>query len=155
MGLSILVLEAAGLGLAALLIHYVYNYFTTPLKDIPGPFWAKFSNIWRLVDHFNATQIVNQQRLHDQLGSAVRIGPNFVSLSDPDLIKTVYSTRGNFLKVSRPYILRCVKSIDKVRATSMPSTTPFKMAIPSRMCLALEIMLSMANTCALFKNSIR
>ncbi|KAI1859053.1 hypothetical protein JX265_010530 [Neoarthrinium moseri] len=28
----------------------------------------------------------------------LRIGPNIVSLSDPDLLKTVYSTRGEFLK---------------------------------------------------------
>ncbi|CAG8980606.1 hypothetical protein HYALB_00013761, partial [Hymenoscyphus albidus] len=36
--------------------------------------------------------------LHGKHGPAVRIGPNVVSLSDPHLIKTVYSTRGNFLK---------------------------------------------------------
>ncbi|KAI0004697.1 cytochrome P450 [Xylariaceae sp. FL0662B] len=92
------VIALAGLGVVAVVLHYLVSYFTSPLKDIPGPFWAKFTNLWRFIDHYNATQPITQRRLHEQLGPAVRIGPNIVSLSDPSLLKTIYSTRGNFIK---------------------------------------------------------
>ncbi|KAG8159003.1 hypothetical protein KVR01_011446 [Diaporthe batatas] len=88
----------AGIALGVIVVRHVLAYLTSPLKDIPGPFLAKFTNIWRLIDHYNATQISTQRRLHEKLGPAVRIGPNVVSLSDPTLLKTVYSTRGEYLK---------------------------------------------------------
>ncbi|KAK2602592.1 hypothetical protein N8I77_009110 [Diaporthe amygdali] len=88
----------AGFGLGFLVLSHVVAYLRSPLKDIPGPLLAKFTNVWRLIDHYNATQISTQRRLHEKLGPAVRIGPNVVSLSDPKLLKTVYSTRGDYLK---------------------------------------------------------
>ncbi|CAG8954438.1 hypothetical protein HYFRA_00006065 [Hymenoscyphus fraxineus] len=84
--------------LAAFLLRILHSILFSPLRHIPGPFWARFTNLWRLIDHYNATQIITQRHLHEKHGPAVRIGPNAVSLSDPHLIKTVYSTRGNFLK---------------------------------------------------------
>lgn len=92
----------AGTGLGLLIVSYVVAYIRSPLKDIPGPFLAKVTNVWRLIDHYKATQISTQRRLHEELGPAVRIGPNVVSLSDPTLLKTVYSTRGEFVKVRDP-----------------------------------------------------
>lgn len=93
-------LQLTSFGLLGFIVFYLVAYLRSPLKDIPGPFFAKFTNWWRFFDHYNATQTLTQRRLHENLGSAVRIGPNFVSLNDPALLKTVYSTRGSFLKVS-------------------------------------------------------
>lgn len=95
----------AGIGLGLLVVSHVVAYLRSPLKDIPGPLLAKFTNLWRLIDHYKATQIGTQRRLHEELGPAVRIGPNVVSLSDPALLKKVYSTRGEYLKVCRPQII--------------------------------------------------
>lgn len=92
----------AGIGLGILVVSHVVAYIRSPLQDIPGPVLAKFTNMWRLIDHYNATQISTQRRLHEELGPAVRIGPNVVSLSDPKLLKTVYSTRGEYIKVRHP-----------------------------------------------------
>lgn len=94
----------AGIGLGILVLHHVVAYIRSPLKDIPGPVLAKFTNVWRLIDHYNATQISTQRRLHEELGPAVRIGPNTVSLSDPTLLKTVYSTRGEYIKVRHSWL---------------------------------------------------
>ncbi|KAK7708535.1 hypothetical protein SLS64_006637 [Diaporthe eres] len=88
----------AGVGLGVLIVSHVVAYLRSPLNDIPGPFLAKLTNVWRLIDHYKATQISTQRRLHDEFGPAVRIGPNVVSLSDPTLLKTVYSTRGEYIK---------------------------------------------------------
>ena len=100
MGLLALLLKAISLSFVVLVGSYIYSYLASPLRSIPGPFWASFSNFWRLINHYNGTQIAIQQKLHEELGPAVRIGPNFVSLSDPALIKTVYSTRGDYFKVN-------------------------------------------------------
>jgi hypothetical protein len=74
--------------------------FYSPLKSIPGPFLAKFTNLWRLLDTYNGRAELTQRTLHEKYGPAVRIGPNAVSLSDPSLLRTIYNIRGDFLKVS-------------------------------------------------------
>lgn len=98
------------LGQLALLVpillfsHLVWFYVQSPLKHIPGPFLARFTNIWRLMIQMTGRSHRTQSRLHERHGSAVRLGPNLVSLSDPSLIKVVYDARGNFVKV-RQFIL--------------------------------------------------
>ncbi|KAF2711911.1 cytochrome P450 [Pleomassaria siparia CBS 279.74] len=77
---------------------YIIPYLRSPLKSLPGPFFAKFTNLWRLFSHYKQTHIETQQALHDKYGDAVRIGPNVVSIADPALVKTIYSTRGTFIK---------------------------------------------------------
>lgn len=85
---------------SALLVFYLaVSYYSSPLRSIPGPFLAKFTDAWRVMDYWKHTQIHSHRELHRRLGPAVRIGPNMVSLSDPSLLKKIYDTRGNFLKV--------------------------------------------------------
>ncbi|KPM36174.1 hypothetical protein AK830_g10395 [Neonectria ditissima] len=81
MGLGSLAIEAIALCPALLFCRLFITHLKSPLKAFPGPFWAKFTD-----------------QLHDRLGPAVRIGPNMISLSDPGLLKTVYSTRGDYAK---------------------------------------------------------
>lgn len=94
-----LVIQAL-LGLTTLFItNLLWSYYNSPLKPIPGPFVAKFTNLWRFFDVWGGRPELTLRKLHQRYGSAVRIGPNIVSLSDPRLIKTIYSTRGEYLKV--------------------------------------------------------
>lgn len=85
----------------ALLTSFILTYIRSPLKNIPGPFLAKFSNLWRFFNHYQKAHIETQIALHEKYGDAVRIGPNVVSVADPGLVKNIYSTRGTFLKVCR------------------------------------------------------
>lgn len=96
---AIVVAVAAGIAIIFFVIHTIVSYRGSPLRSIPGPFWAKFTDLWRLLDFCRATQIQTQQELHRKLGTAVRLGPNMVSLSDPSLLKQIYGTRGEFVKV--------------------------------------------------------
>ncbi|KAM0543294.1 hypothetical protein ACHAPJ_012378 [Fusarium lateritium] len=98
MVLESLAAKALCLGFVLFGLRTLILYLTSPLKSFPGPFWAKFTDIWRLWDYWKTTQIQSHQELHKKLGPAVRIGPNMISLSDPGLLKAVYSTRGNFVK---------------------------------------------------------
>ncbi|EOA80752.1 uncharacterized protein SETTUDRAFT_100442 [Exserohilum turcica Et28A] len=96
MGLTGLLVKALGLGVVFLITQYVFAYLQSPLKSIPGPFLAKFSNIWRFFNHYGQTHIETQRKLHEEHGDIVRLGPNVVSIADASLIKTIYNTRGTF-----------------------------------------------------------
>ena len=100
MALAGLFVKAIGLGAVLLVTRYVLAYLQSPLKSIPGPFLAKFSDIWRFLNHYGQTHIETQRKLHEQHGDIVRLGPNTVSVADASLIKTIYNTRGTYLKVS-------------------------------------------------------
>ncbi|KAF2997744.1 hypothetical protein E8E14_004496 [Neopestalotiopsis sp. 37M] len=86
------------IGITAVILHLLTTAQRSGLRRIPGPFLAKVTDLWRLFDHWRGTHVETQRALHEKYGPAVRIGPNAVSLSDPALLKTVYSTRGEFAK---------------------------------------------------------
>lgn len=78
----------------------LWSYLRSPtLIAIPGPLVAKFTNLWRLISAYRGLTAVYSRRLHERHGTAVRLGPNLVSLSDPKLIKTLYSFKGDYKKV--------------------------------------------------------
>jgi hypothetical protein len=72
----------------------------SPLRAFPGPLAARFTNIWRAIattsGHIDRTNV----EWHRQYGSAVRVGPNTISISDPNLIRTIYATKNAWPKVT-------------------------------------------------------
>lgn len=100
MGYIMPVARLTVLVVVSLLAYYIICYILTPLKDIPGPFLAKFTNFWRVYDYYHLISPETQKRLHGKHGPAVRLGPNLVSLNDPAMIPIIYNARGTFPKVS-------------------------------------------------------
>ena len=90
------------LGLALVALGLVVHLFRVywRLRHIPGPFWAKFTNLQRVrwVLTWRAHEFY--QQAHAKYGDAVRFGPNMVSLANPEWISTVYPTRPGFPKAS-------------------------------------------------------
>jgi hypothetical protein len=80
-------------------VYDAWNYFRSPLKNIPGPFLAKLTHLWRLVLVSGKQSSLTLRELHNRYGPVVRIGPNVLSLADPKWIRIVYATRGGFEKV--------------------------------------------------------
>ena len=81
-------------------LYAIYHVFTDTLKAFPGPLFARFTNLWRMyVSSLGHAPLVNR-KLHDRFGPAVRMGPNMISLSDVELIKTVYANDEQYIKVS-------------------------------------------------------
>lgn len=109
------VAQVTGPIMAAILAYYLICYLTSPLKDIPGPFLAKFTNLWRVYDYYHLVSPETQKMLHAKHGIAVRLGPNLVSLNEPSLISIVYNTRGTFRKVCGS-----LKFIIRARASEKP-----------------------------------
>ena len=97
--------QVTGLVVAAVLAYYIICYLTSPLKDIPGPFIAKFTNFWRVYDYYRFISPETQKKLHAKHGLAVRLSPNLVALNDPALISIIYNTRGTFRKVCASFTL--------------------------------------------------
>ncbi|TVY71200.1 Cytochrome P450 monooxygenase andK [Lachnellula suecica] len=95
--LSIL-LQSLGTVLTLVITQLLWTYFRSPIKNIPGPFLAKFTNLWRLFDTYGGRAELTHQTVHEKYGFAVRLGPNIVSLNDPKLLKIIYNTRGDYLK---------------------------------------------------------
>ncbi|KAI7650593.1 hypothetical protein KC318_g16329, partial [Hortaea werneckii] len=92
-------LFALAAGSSFVAVSYIlWQCFYSPLSGFPGPFAARFTNLWRAIDVACGRPDVTQKALHQQYGSAVRLRPNVISLSDPELKKTIYNVKGNFEK---------------------------------------------------------
>ena len=104
--LLLVALQSLGGLLLLAIIQLSWTYFTTPLKSIPGPFFAKFTNLWRFFDTYGGRPELTHQLLHKKHGSAVRLGPNVVSISDPKYLRVIYNTRGDYLKVCLSSLFR-------------------------------------------------
>ena len=68
------------------------------IRVIPGPFFAKFSNLWLLVQCRRGKRFASVDAAHRRYGKLVRIQPNHVSIADSEAIQVVYSHGGGWLK---------------------------------------------------------
>jgi hypothetical protein len=93
-----IVLYVLGALVVLRVLLFIYQTVTSPLRDIPGPFAARFSRLWYLTrvnkGHFEKDNIA----LHKNYGSLVRIAPNHYSINDPTAIKQIYGIGTNFKK---------------------------------------------------------
>lgn len=90
-----------GLIVGAILIHLTRNYFTPGVLSVPGPFAAKLSNIWRFLDVNRGRPDITLYKLHQKYGDYVRLGPNVVSVRNPDILRTIYGINKGFRKVGK------------------------------------------------------
>lgn len=82
------------------------------LSHIPGPFWAKFTDIprftWAWSDKIHDKHIA----LHRKYGDVVRVGPNCVSVGSPLAIPQIYGTGANLQKVRIVFIHKIISGKD-------------------------------------------
>ena len=71
------------------------------LSSVPGPFIASITDLWRWTSSrqslFNGPTLTN---LHRRYGKLVRIGPNMVSVGDPEAVAKIYGTSPVLEKVN-------------------------------------------------------
>ncbi|SMY26207.1 unnamed protein product [Zymoseptoria tritici ST99CH_1A5] len=68
------------------------------LRNVPGPFWAKVSGLYRLSMVKGGSAPAEYRKLHQKYGPFVRVGPNHVAVSDPSAIPIIYGLGSKFLK---------------------------------------------------------
>lgn len=81
------------------ILYYLVPYLqNSTLRDIPGPVFAKFSNLWLLLQARLGHRYKSVDDLHKKYGKLVRIQPNHISIADSDAINIVYGHGNGFLK---------------------------------------------------------
>lgn len=85
-------------------LRVLWLAYATPLRSVPGPFFAKFTRIWyfRAVNSRSFHEINIQ--LHREHGCVVRIAPNEYSIDDPGAASTIYRSRDQLVKVCKPWL---------------------------------------------------
>ncbi|CAG1960374.1 unnamed protein product [Fusarium graminearum] len=74
------------------------SYFTSPLKEYPGPFLAKFTRLWYMYQASTGDSHLVLERLHKRYGPIVRITPDIIDVDIPEIINTIFSTKDDWLK---------------------------------------------------------
>lgn len=88
---------AVALGLLVL-TRLVWRVFFSPLRIFPGPLLAKLTDLWRATYVYRGRIDLKHLELHRQYGQVVRVGPNCLSIADPNLILKIYTTRNSWKK---------------------------------------------------------
>ncbi|OAP60194.1 hypothetical protein AYL99_05196 [Fonsecaea erecta] len=78
--------------------YIVYHLFLSPLASIPGPFLARFTNLWWLRVVLRRNVHLETIELHKKYGPLVRIGPNEVSVADLEAFKIIYGAGKSYNK---------------------------------------------------------
>jgi hypothetical protein len=91
------------ISLAFLALFYIIILIKTALKpgvrQIPGPFLAKFTDLLRTYYAYRGVLFQKQQEWHRRYGNYVRVGPNTVMVSESDVFQGVFGARKEFPKV--------------------------------------------------------
>lgn len=80
------------------IFQLLLNYFTPGLGRIPGPFLARFSDLWRFIDACRGHREQTILGLHKKYGPVVRIGPNCITIADPAAIDLILGLKTNLDK---------------------------------------------------------
>jgi hypothetical protein len=87
-------------GLAILLgLRIVYCIFLHPLRRVPGPFVAKFTQFWRLRKYAQGRWHEDIVDLHRFYGPVLRVSPNEVSFVDQEALVKIYGHQTGTKKV--------------------------------------------------------
>ncbi|KFZ14545.1 hypothetical protein V501_03179 [Pseudogymnoascus sp. VKM F-4519 (FW-2642)] len=114
------VLIATSSILAILILRSLLRDITSPLRDIPGPFLARYTRLWKLREIYKGAFQETNIELHRKHGDysflkldssgqcklladrdpgpIVRIAPNEYSIDDPDAVKVIYGLGSQFIK---------------------------------------------------------
>ncbi|KAK5789152.1 hypothetical protein VI817_008276 [Penicillium citrinum] len=116
-----------------LVLWILKNRYSKGLHRYPGPFLASITDWWRLYDVYGRRSEVTHRALHKKYGDVVRLGPNMLSFSDPQALKTIYGLNKGFTK-SEFYVVQ--QSIAKGhRLQSLFSTTDNEFHARFRRCV--------------------
>ncbi|KAF5968045.1 pisatin demethylase cytochrome P450 [Fusarium coicis] len=85
------------------LFHLIRLTFRAGLRNIPGPWLARYTVLYRLSLVYKGDSPRQYQLLHEKYGPIVRTGPNHVSISDPAMMPIIYGIGKNFQKIKTPF----------------------------------------------------
>ncbi|KAL4966037.1 cytochrome P450 [Aspergillus stella-maris] len=86
----------------AVTVRVFYRRYWSPIRDVPGPFLASFSSLWKVYHAWKGHSEEELINLHKEHGYFVRVTENEVSVSHPDAVKQLLHTnipKGTFYSV--------------------------------------------------------
>lgn len=91
---------AVALGAVGCFASCIHVYFFSPLCHIPGPFWARFTNLWYFIHVSRGSFQHENIALHKKYGPVVRLGPRLYSIDSPDAVSAIYGVSAKMPKSS-------------------------------------------------------
>ncbi|OCL07759.1 cytochrome P450 oxidoreductase [Glonium stellatum] len=82
----------------ALILRFAVKRYWTPLRHVPGPFYASISRGWKVSQALRRRMHYACIEMHKKYGPVVRIAPDEVSFSSAAAAKEIYSTGKGFHK---------------------------------------------------------
>ncbi|KAF7892845.1 uncharacterized protein EAF02_000383 [Botrytis sinoallii] len=83
---------------AAVSTIILYNVYTNPLSQLPGPWYTKWSSGILKYNIIKGTRPLYVHDLHCKYGSIVRVSPTEVHVSDIAATKKIHNVKGSFKK---------------------------------------------------------
>jgi hypothetical protein len=77
----------------------LWTVYGSNLRKLPGPFIARFTRMYLFSQSLKGNAHSLYLDLHRKHGKIVRIGPNIVSISDPEMIPIIYGISSKYNKV--------------------------------------------------------
>ncbi|KAJ9606411.1 hypothetical protein H2200_009372 [Cladophialophora chaetospira] len=85
--------------LPVILLYWVlYPWYFSPLRLIPGPWWAGYTKWWLVYKTWAGVRAKTIHDLHLKYGPYVRVAPNEISTSDSKAITAIYGVNSEFTK---------------------------------------------------------
>ncbi|KAI0803957.1 cytochrome P450 [Xylaria sp. FL0064] len=92
--------------------YIIYQCFFSSLSVFPGPLAAKLSKGWRAYVTYRGHWHRDLVALHQRYGPVVRIGPNELSVVDPDAFLQIYRVNGAYAKSASYSVLKGSRPFD-------------------------------------------
>ena len=81
-----------------IIVKLLATRYLSPLCSIPGPFFASFTRLWKVKKWYDGDLHLALIELHRKYGEVIRIGPNEVSIAEPDGIRKIYAAGQRYRK---------------------------------------------------------
>lgn len=87
---SLRLYHIASILIAIVAAQIIYSILFHPLRNVPGPFFAKFTELWRTSRYLAGNWHYDICELHRKYGPVVRLSPNEVSFVDKEALTKLY-----------------------------------------------------------------
>ncbi|KAI1505783.1 cytochrome P450 [Biscogniauxia marginata] len=81
-----------------IIVRSLYRRYASPLRSYPGPFLASCTRLWKVISTASEHTHWDHVALHRKFGPIVRIAPNELSFSSPQVARQVLSAGKRFYK---------------------------------------------------------
>ncbi|KAH6667317.1 cytochrome P450 monooxygenase [Halenospora varia] len=71
--------------------YIIYNLHFHPLRNYPGPFWARASLLWRVCRSMDGSFHRHLENCHKRYGDVFRVSPNELSFCSPGAWTAIYT----------------------------------------------------------------